>query len=418
MATINFLFRSQKDFANLTLRLLYSINGNNYVYGASTKCRVQKDFWINYYNKSHIKDIDLKNKQIELLNELNKIENYILNLFNKTKPEIINKDWLQTNIDYYYNPPQINKYYPKELVKYIEVYKEQIKNEATASTIKKCNSISQLLQRFEASTKKTILILDINSHFKVEFEDYCKTQNYAPNTIARTIKFIKTFCRHARKNGIETSINLDDIKTKTIKVENTYLTFDELAQIEKLDSRQLTDSLINAKDWLIISCYTGQRVSDFMRFTADMIRHENNKPFIEFTQVKTNKIMTIPIHPKVMELLNNRIGQFPYPISDQKYNEFIKEVCKRAGLTQKIKGSKKAETAPKSKIYRKESRIYEKWELVSSHIGRRSFATNFYGKIPTIYLKDMTGHTTEASFLTYIGKSNKDLAVELHNYFN
>jgi len=237
-------------------------------------------------------------------------------------------------------------------------------------------------------------------------------------SFARTIKFIKTFCRHARKNGIETSINLDDIKTKTIKVENTYLTFDELAQIEKLDSRQLTDSLINAKDWLIISCYTGQRVSDFMRFTADMIRHENNKPFIEFTQVKTNKIMTIPIHPKVMELLNNRIGQFPYPISDQKYNEFIKEVCKRAGLTQKIKGSKKAETAPKSKIYRKESRIYEKWELVSSHIGRRSFATNFYGKIPTIYLKDMTGHTTEASFLTYIGKSNKDLAVELHNYFN
>ena len=59
----------------------------------------------------------------------------------------------------------------------------------------------------------------------------------------------------------------------------------------------------------------------------------------------------------------------------------------------------------------------EKWEILSSHIGRRSFATNFYGKIPTTYLIYVTGHSTEQMFLTYIGKSNKDLAMELTNYF-
>ena len=33
---------------------------------------------------------------------------------------------------------------------------------------------------------------------------------------------------------------------------------------------------------------------------------------------------------------------------------------------------------------------------------------------PMIY---MTGHATETMFLTYIGKSNKDIAMELTNYF-
>ena len=65
----------------------------------------------------------------------------------------------------------------------------------------------------------------------------------------------------------------------------------------------------------------------------------------------------------------------------------------------------------------KKSGIYKKYELVTSHIGRRSFATNFYGKIPTSFLIYMTGHSTEAMFLNYIGKSNKDIALEMTKYF-
>ena len=82
-----------------------------------------------------------------------------------------------------------------------------------------------------------------------------------------------------------------------------------------------------------------------------------------------------------------------------------------------IIGSKKVETVKDSGIYRKKTDTYKKHELVSSHIGRRSFATNFYGKIPTTYLIYVTGHSTEQMFLTYIGKSNKDLAMEIGNYF-
>ena len=127
--------------------------------------------------------------------------------------------------------------------------------------------------------------------------------------------------------------------------------------------------------------------------------------------------MTVPLHQKVIEILDKRSGAFPHPISDQKYNDYIKDVCQIAKINDKISGSKKSETAPKSKIYRKDVGTFEKWELITSHIGRRSFATNFYGKIPTTYLIYVTGHSTEQMFLTYIGKSNKDLVMELVNYF-
>jgi integrase len=154
-----------------------------------------------------------------------------------------------------------------------------------------------------------------------------------------------------------------------------------------------------------------------MRFTKSQIRIEEGKHLIEFTQKKTGKLMTVPLHKKVLGILNKRNGNFPPSQTDQKYNDYIKKVGRIAKLTNKVKGSKKIETEPNSKKFRKKTDMFEKCELITSHIGRRSFATNFYGQIPTTYLIYVTGHSTENMFLNYIGKSNKDLAMELTKYF-
>ena len=228
---------------------------------------------------------------------------------------------------------------------------------------------------------------------------------------------IKTFCKHARFLGLETHSQLDSLRSDKEKVEKIYLTFEDLSRIEHININELTDSLDNAKDWLIISCYSGQRISDFMRFTDKQIRIEDGKHLLEFTQMKTSKLTTIPIHPKILEILKKRNGKFPYRISDQKYNDYVKEVCKLAGLNELVKGSKMLETKIGSKTFRKQEGLYKKYELVTSHIGRRSFATNFYGEIPTTYLINITNHSSEAMFLNYIGKSNKDLAKETFKYF-
>jgi integrase len=415
MATVNFLYRSTKDKANLNLRLLFRKNDIDYVIGGVSKVEVTKEYWNKYHNSKRISDIETKNFQTEINNKLSDLENFILNQFENTI-EVVNKEWLKNVINEYYNPTQ-NETIPTELVKYFDYFKAQKKSENTESTEKKYNTVQQLLKRFETSTNKTILVKDVNEKFKKSFEDFCNKHQYSHNTIARALRSVKTICKHAQHNGIETSYQLDGLKAKYKKTDSIYLTFEDLNTIESIEPNKLTESLENAKDWLIISCYTGQRVSDFMNFTKEQIRIENGKHLLEFTQKKTNKNMTIPVHKKVLEILEKRNGNFPKPISDQKYNDYIKKVCEIAELNEIVKGGKKTETAPESKIYRKETKEFKKWELVTSHIGRRSFASNFYGTIPTTFLIYVTGHSTEKMFLNYIGKSNKDLALELTKYF-
>ena len=414
MASINFLYRSTKDKSNLSLRLLFRYNGKDYVFGSKTKLEVEKTYW-NKQHKKKSKDITITNKQTEINIELNKIENHILGAFNSADPDKVNKEWISAQVDLYYNPTQKEKTIPADLINYIDFYIDYRKDEVKKTSLKKFNVIKHKLQKLEKFRKKQILILDINNDFKNEFVSYCKNELYSQNTIQRELAIIKTFCIHARFLGLETHYQLDSLRLDKAKVEKIYLTFEELSRIEEINSDELTVSLDNAKDWLIISCYSGQRISDFMRFTENQIRIEEGKHFLEFTQMKTSKLTTIPIHPKILEILKKRNGKFPYRISDQKYNDYVKEVCKLAGIDEIVKGSKMLET---EKGNRKQEGLYKKYELVTSHIGRRSFATNFYGKIPTTYLINITNHSSEAMFLNYIGKSNKDLAKETFKYFS
>ena len=66
---------------------------------------------------------------------------------------------------------------------------------------------------------------------------------------------------------------------------------------------------------------------------------------------------------------------------------------------------------------RREFGKFPKHKLVTSHICRRSFSSNFYGDIPTALLKSITGHSTEKQFLEYIGKSETDQAEQLAEYW-
>ncbi|MDI6050642.1 tyrosine-type recombinase/integrase [Flavobacterium sp. XS2P24] len=417
MATINFLFRSTKEEAPLTVRLLFRNNNTDYVFATNTQYVVTKHYWTKQHDIKKPKELTVVNKQHEVTEEINKIEKHVLTAFNSVSIGVVNKEWLQNQIGLYYNPPVPAEQLPNDLIGYFDKYLEFKKNEITPNTKKKINVIKQLLIRYVDYTKKPLNLTDVDGNFKMSFEAYCLENLYAPNTIATALKFIKTICNHAKSYGLDISVQLSNIKIKQTKVDSVYLTFDDLDKIEKTDKTKFTDSLLNARDWLIISCYTGQRISDFMRFTDKQIRVENGKSLLEFTQVKTGKNMTVPLHKKVLEILKKRKGKFPYAISDQKYNAYIKKVCEIAEIEEQVSGSKKSETEEDSGIYRKETGTFKKWELVTSHIGRRSFATNFYGKIPTTYLIYVTGHSTETMFLTYIGKSNKDLAMELVNYF-
>lgn len=431
MASVNFLYRSTKPKAFLNLRLLYRITDKKYPLGyldfsigGKTKLEVSKQYWQKEHLQTRFKktnDIDelnrtqiLKEKQNEINQELNKIEGFILTSYNNTHSEKINKEWLQKIINDYYNPSIVMEEKPEDLVSYLDIYIEERKEHVSLATVKKFNVIKQMLLRFQDSRSTAILMKDINLDFKRDFETYLVEKGYAYNTIARAIKFAKTVARHAYSQGIETSRQLDSIKTKSKESEKIYLTFDELEKIKGKSFKK--EYLEIARDWLIISCFTGQRISDFMRFKKDMIRKKDDKFLLEFTQKKTGKVMTIPLLKQVREVLDKRKGEFPNALPDPKYNEYIKKVCKKAGLKEEVWGSRIIEISEKQ--FRKKDNFYEKWELVTSHIGRRSFATNYYGDVPLSHLKTITGHHTERNFMAYLGKGNEEKAIDALKYFD
>lgn len=402
MATIKFIIRSDSETASIYVRFK---EGRLIDLTAKTNFIINsKDWSITKGQPKNLNDASLK----RLNNDLTIFKTNLLSHYNKTlnKVEVANQ-WLKNFI----NPPQQTDAITNKLVAYFDYYIKH-KTELKPSGITKLKGIKHLLERFQIASKSVFIISDVNANFKLSFDDFCKSEMYAPNTISRAFKFVKTICYHARNNNIETSPQLDALTTKNLKVEKVYLTKDELNLVEKVILPN--NYLNNARQWLLISCETGQRVSDFLRFTKDMIRYEGGKPLIEFTQRKTNKIMTVPLSKCVIKILESNGGDFPHTLSDQRYNDYIKEVCKLANLTQKVKGSK-PET--KEGITRKQSGVFEKWELVTSHIGRRSFATNNYGIIPTSLLIAATGHSTEKMFLEYIGKTDTQKALQLADYF-
>ncbi|QKJ63354.1 phage integrase SAM-like domain-containing protein [Flavobacterium sp. M31R6] len=410
MASINLIVQSTKSPAVIYIRLR---DGRNIDLKAKTNYHIDPLNW----DQSEQRPIKKVRKDIDFANldtDLKDLKNGLLKEYNNSKGvKIIDNQWIND----YINPPKEAEIYSNKLIDYIDIFIAFRKQDVKASTITKCNGIKHLLMRYQEYTKTVLHIRDIDVKFKMDFEKYCLSKKYAPNTIARNIRFIKTFCRHAKSNGVETNYQLDNIKAKYHKVDNIYLTEEEISKIVNIPIKDLSEGIENARDWLLISCYCGQRVSDFLRFDKSMIRYEKNKqgvltPLIEFTQMKTDKLMTIPLSPKVIEIMKKYDGNFPKKISDQKYNIHIKKVCEIAKINELIIGTKFDH-----EIKIKVEKEYQKWELVSSHIGRRSFASNNYGTVPTSFLMYMTGHTTEAMFLTYIGKSNKDIAMELANYF-
>jgi len=405
MATISFLYRSEKPKQKLELRLLFSHDKINYVFGTNTKIEVSKEQWNKYHKKNPQKtsDVNILNTKSEIL----KIESYILTEFEKQSPTEIDKNWLINIVDSYYNPKKVEAI-PTDLISFFDYYLNYRKNQLNAPSIMKYKTIQMKLKEFQAYRKQTILIKNVNEAFMNEFVDYYKSKNYAHNTTQREFSFIKTICRKARFLGLEVSHQLEGSTIKPKKVESIYLTTEELNNIEK--TKQDSLELENAKDWLIISAYSGQRISDFMRFSIDMIRTENDQMYIEFKQKKTGKAMTVPLHTKIIDILNKRDFNFPKKILDQEYNSLIKIVCEKAKINEIVFGGKQKDNR---KVYDN----YKKHELVTSHIGRRSFATNNYGIIPTSYLIYITGHKTEVMFLNYIGKNNKDLAIEVAKYF-
>lgn len=372
--------------------------------------------------KMHKDDAETINTRLSQL-EANIISSYINDI-----PEVDLKEWLKSIIEPTTLKREDNNY-SDDVIAFIDTYISLKKDSVTESTIKKANVVKQLMIRYVEDRKirkktfRGLKFKDLDNSFRIDFEDYCNKESYKISTTYRNLKFLKMICKVAGSFDIEVHKHSELWKFEVEKAtkhipKSIYLTFDELDKIEHKEMPH--DYLDNARDWLLISCYTGQRVSDYMRFNSSMIVEDSEgQKYIEFTQQKTNAKMQIPLLKKVQDILAKRNGEFPRKISDVKLNLYIKNVCEIAEIDEIVYNGR-TETIEKDgkNITRKVFGNFPKHKLVTSHIGRKSFASNFYEKIPTTYLLNFTGHTTEKQLLAYINKTEVEKAKSTAKIFN
>ena len=117
--------------------------------------------------------------------------------------------------------------------------------------------------------------------------------------------------------------------------------------------------------------------------------------------------MFIPIFPKTIALLEKYNYILPNTISNQKFNDYIKEVGKLAGIDTIVRKTVLRATG-EDEEYKK------KYELITSHTMRRSFCTNLYlADYPILGICAISGHATETEFIKYVKVTKKENAKSL-----
>jgi integrase len=406
MATLKFTVRGTSNPSTIYARFT---DGRKLHIIAKTDFLINPEFWDE--TKGQPKQKANNPDKLNLGIELKELNTRIFKEYEKDKGTGIefNKAWLELVIAKFKNPLLEQK--TEYLIDLVRDYQTEMKTKANSKTgkpiskltIVNYNTTLMRLEKFEKHKKKRFLISEVDLTFKADFVKFESNQlSLSQNSIAKDIRQIKTVCLDANDKGFTISEQVRSRKFYLKEEETLFVTITE-SEIELIKQFKGADYLQNARDWLIIGCWTGCRVNDLMQLTNDNIQiTTQGQKFIRYTQSKTNKQVDIPIHSDVNEILE-RLGNFPRPISDQRFNDWIKIVCREVGMTQEIHGTRQNPTT-----HRKEVGTFQKWELIKSHSCRRSFATNHYNKLPNKLIMAVTGHATEKMLLNYIGETEND----------
>jgi integrase len=286
----------------------------------------------------------------------------------------------------------------------------EIKNKGkdkSRASLNNYNAVTKHLKDFETKAKYKITFDAITLDFFYKYTSHLKDNlKLAPNSIAKDISILKVFMGEAVDLGYTTNMQFKHKKFafNEVETDQVYLTEHELLALYKF--KLSSNKLEQVRDLFIFGAWVGLRFSDFSNIKPDNIVQIEGDYFIKVITQKTKELVIIPCNPVVLDIFNkysHNANRLPKTLSNQKFNDYVKDVCKEAGLNE----TGRLSTNPGKEL----------WECVSSHSARRSFATNYYLQgFPTIDLMKITGHKTESAFLKYIRVSKLDTAKRLSQH--
>jgi integrase len=276
-------------------------------------------------------------------------------------------------------------------------FMEAAKATKTRGTILNYNATLTRLKGYSEYLEQGLTFELINQSFYEGFMNYLiKELNSLNNTVGRHIKVLKVFLNYCKKMEIiPSTTNISGFKVIKEEADIIYLTENELFKIFNLEG--LSKSLEQVRDNFCFGCFTGLRFSDIAKINKSNIKED----FIEIKTEKTRESLKIPLNQHAKHLLkkySNDNDERPLPptISNQKTNQYLKELCEMAELDEiiemeKFSGSKKI-------LIKK-----PKYNFVTSHTARRTFVTLSLEKgIRAEVVMNITGHKEYQTFKKYI----------------
>lgn len=259
-------------------------------------------------------------------------------------------------------------------------------------TLSKYNCLKLVVSEIAGRRKLTIDSIDMVFYYK--FIEHLQSKGFQPNTIgSKYVAPLKTMLSEAEAQGykVNTAYRSKGYKVPNEDTFKIYLNESEIETIERLDLSK-NKRLERVRDIFIFGYYTGQRFGDYSKINKS--QYENGE--IKLLQNKTAKRVVIPLIDKAVVIMEKYGWTLPV-ISQTHFNEYIKEVAQMAHINDVMSHTRNIGS-------QKETVQYEKWQLVSSHTARRSFATNMYLKneLQMLHIMKITGHTTAKSFMKYI----------------
>jgi len=446
MAKINFLYRGIKEHGKLSVRL---IHGKEIDYRIGSPISSKKEYWLKKTTKNgstvykHRKLQELINgsssaelkahkDQLEIIQKL--ILDSFLNDFNNGIP--ITKDWLKTAINKFTRnldtkkdidlaSTELDKIKQEEQEK-----QESIKNANLLSTaiekmftkyqtnfneLKKYKVTHGILLKYQKSKQQIFTIKELNQDFANNFMNWSYLDmKYSKSYINAQLKRFRSSAVKAYEADEEDTIQVSKTLRTFTMFDKVYkdkivitLNYDEL---DKIDNKVISDPrLLDAQKALLIGCETGLRYSDLNKLVDSNIKNVNGVNYWKFRTDKTDALVQITVTERILYLIRKYgLPQTNYPNNGVQLNEDIKKVCAAAGIREKIKGSKATVIKVKgAEVTRNIVDYHPKHELITSRTFRRSFATNYYGKIDTALITTITGHSTEAQLRAYINNHDE-----------
>ncbi len=282
--------------------------------------------------------------------------------------------------------------------------KEEHKFKFAYNTRRNYRALNKVILAFENAQHITLFAEKLDKETFLAFQTMCQEKAKKNNTAWTHVKNLIAALRAiGRKYKIDVFDPAKELLKKEVisdKLEDKiYLDFDEIQRI--IDFSPPNEHMREVKLILLTLIFSGARYSDIQKVKPNNNYSKSSLSFryAHFITSKNPTEVVVPFLKPLEDAWKESKRKSLVKMEASKFNEAVKDLCRLAGFTELKK------LAYTDSSGEKQFEVKAHFKFVSSHIGRRSFITNFLNVVSPMLISKITGHQFKMSDVIF--KYNK-----------